>query len=130
MMKNGVNISLTIDRNIQKEISKKLERAVKNFRANRASVIVTNPKTGAIIAMVNYPSYDPNQFTNVHEIEPITKEYSNPLFELFGHPMMVVDSQSGTISTNIDGKRLKLRDATEAEITNGAITKYKFKNGF
>lgn len=131
IMQNGVNISLTIDRNIQKEISKRLEKAVKAYKANKWSVIVTDPKTGAIIAMVNYPSYDPNQFTDVYELEPVLySEYSNPAFELFGLPLYVVDSQSGTISSNIEGKRVKLRAATEDEISNSAVQKYKYKNKF
>lgn len=130
MMQNGANITLTIDRNIQKEISKRLETAVKAYRANRASVIVTNPKTGAVVAMANYPSYDPNEFTSVHEIEAIPSEYSNPMYELFGQPMFVIDSLSGSISTNIDGKRLKLRTATEEDMQNSALQKYHYKNRF
>jgi cell division protein FtsI/penicillin-binding protein 2 len=61
-MKSGIDLSLTIDRVVQAEISKILERSVKSFRANKGSVIVMDPKTGAIIAMVNYPNYDPNEF--------------------------------------------------------------------
>ncbi len=130
-MKNGVDITLTIDRNIQKEISKILERNVKNFRANRGSVVVTDPKTGAILAMANYPNYDPNQFTAVGELEPVLyQDYKNPAYDLFGYPMFVVDSQNGTISHNIDGKLMKLRPATDDEIGNSAIQKFKYKNGF
>jgi cell division protein FtsI/penicillin-binding protein 2 len=131
ILKNGINVTLTIDRNIQKEISKKLESAVTRFRANRGSVIVTDPTTGAIIAMVNYPHYDPNNFTNVYDMEKVLYEkYPKPSEDLFGYPLFVVDSSSGTLSTNIDGKRIKMRDATESEIWNFAIMKYKFKNGF
>jgi cell division protein FtsI/penicillin-binding protein 2 len=117
ILKNGINVTLTIDRNIQKEISKKLESAVTRFRANRGSVIVTDPTTGAIIAMVNYPHYDPNNFTNVYDMEKVLYEkYPKPSEDLFGYPLFVVDSSSGTLSTNIDGKRIKMRDATESEI--------------
>lgn len=131
MMKNGIDITLTIDRNIQKEISKILERNVKNFRANRGSVVVTDPKTGAILAMVNYPNYDPNQFTAVGELEPVLyTDYKNPVYDLFGFPMFVVDSENGIISHNIDGKLVKLRQATDDEIGNSAIQKFKYKNGF
>lgn len=33
--KNGIDVSLTIDRNIQKEIGTMLKRAVEGFRANK-----------------------------------------------------------------------------------------------
>ncbi len=131
ILKNGINVTLTVDRNIQKEISKKLESAVTRFRANRWSVIVMDPISGAIIAMVNYPNYDPNNFTNVYDMEPVLYlNYPNPSTDLFGYPLFIIDSASGTLSTNIDGKRIKMRDATDDEIANFAITKYKFKNWF
>ena len=131
ILKNGINLTLTVDRNIQKEISKKLESAIKRFRANRGSAIVMDPTTGAIIAMANYPHYDPNNFTNVYDMEPVLYvNYPNPSEDLFGYPLFIIDSASGTLSTNIDGKRIKMRDATDDEIANFAITKYKFKNGF
>ena len=130
-LKSGVDISLTIDRSIQKEIASILESSVKKFRANRASVIVMDPKTGAIIAMVNYPDYDPNNFTEVYEMEPVLYEtYPNPSWDLFGFPLFVIDSASGSISSNIDGKRVKLREANDMEIGNFAIQKFKFKNGY
>ena len=131
ILKNGINVTLTVDRNIQKEISKKLENSVTKFRANRGSVIVMDPTTGAIIAMVNYPNYDPNNFTNVYDMEPVLYvNYPNPSSDLFGYPLFIIDSASGTLSTNIDWKRIKMRDATDDEIANFAITKYKFRNGF
>lgn len=131
ILKNWINVTLTVDRNIQKEISKKLETAIIKFRANRGSVIVMDPTTGAIIAMVNYPNYDPNNFTNVYDMEPVLYvNYPNPSIDLFGYPLFIIDSASGTLSTNIDGKRIKMRNATDDEIANFAITKYKFRNGF
>lgn len=129
--KSGVDITLTIDRNIQKELSKRLETFVKRFRANQGSVIVMDPKTGAITAMVNYPDYDPNNFTDVYELEPVLySRYRNPAFDLFGYPLFVIDSQKGDRATNIEGRRVKIREATQAEIENFAIQKYKYKNGY
>ena len=90
-----------------------------------------DPTTGAIIAMANYPNYDPNNFTNVYDMEPVLySAYPNPSEDLFGYPLFIIDSNSGTLSTNIDGKRIKMKPATDEEIANYAITKYKFKNGF
>lgn len=90
-----------------------------------------NPKTGAIIAMVNYPDFDPNSFPDVYDMEPVFYSiYENPSFDLYGVPLFVADAMSGTILSNIEGKRFKLREATEPEIANFAIMKYKFKNSF
>lgn len=90
-----------------------------------------NPKTGAVVAMVNYPDYNPNFFTDVYDMERVSyATYPNPIFDLWGQPLFVEDTQSGTFLANIDGKRLKLREARDDEWTNFAIIKYKYINRF
>lgn len=81
--------------------------------------------------MANYPDFDPNNFTSVYELEPVIySQYKNPSFDLFGYPLFVIDSQNGTTATNIGGKRVKIREATDDEVANYAIQKYKYKNGY
>ncbi len=57
---NGSNIFLTIDVNIQSIVEKYLEKGVKDNDAPAGSVILMRPKTGEILAMATYPSYDLN----------------------------------------------------------------------
>lgn len=59
---SGATLYLTIDRNIQYLIQSELEQAVIQYGAQRGSVIVLNPKTGAMLGMANYPTYDPNDY--------------------------------------------------------------------
>lgn len=90
-----------------------------------------DPKTGAVRAMVNYPDYDANNYTNVYEMEKVDyNRYKNPFFDLFGTPLYVIDTLSGTTYANIDGQRLKLRDATIADLNNFSLSKYKYKNKY
>jgi len=63
--KNGSDVVLTIDRNIQAMAYSAIESAVKVNKAVSGSVVIMDPKTGAIKAMVNYPSYDPNNYSAV-----------------------------------------------------------------
>ncbi|MDD2486978.1 MAG: penicillin-binding protein 2 [Candidatus Gracilibacteria bacterium] len=127
---NGADIKLTIDRNIQKEVSKILGEGIKEFRANRGSVVIMDPKTGAIISMVNYPDFDPNDFGSVFELEKVSYgKYPNPGFDLLGMPIFVEDSINGTDFV-FNNKKIKLRTATENESFNSAIPKYKYKNNF
>ena len=42
------------------------------YRANKISMVVMNPKTGAIVAMVNSPSFDANDFTDVYDMELVS----------------------------------------------------------
>ncbi|MSR89413.1 penicillin-binding protein 2 [Patescibacteria group bacterium] len=62
---NGSDLVLTIDRNIQQMAATAIETAVKTNQAESGSIVVMDPKTGAIRAMVNYPSYDPNNYQAV-----------------------------------------------------------------
>ena len=63
--KDGDDIVLTIDRSIQLKVEQILESAVKEYRADSGQVVIMNPKTGAIIAMAHYPTFDPNSYGDV-----------------------------------------------------------------
>lgn len=60
--KDGDDIILTIDRTIQYISETKLEEAVIKYGAESGNIIVMDPKTGAIIAMAQYPNYNPNEY--------------------------------------------------------------------
>ena len=57
---NGTDIVLTIDRAIQYMVEKKLEAGVKKYEADFGSIIVMDPLTGEILALANFPAYDPS----------------------------------------------------------------------
>ncbi|MFA5633562.1 MAG: penicillin-binding protein 2 [Candidatus Dojkabacteria bacterium] len=65
--REGKDFKLTIIPNIQNKVETILEEKVKESRAKSGSVIVMDPKTGAILAMANYPSYNPNEYWRVSE---------------------------------------------------------------
>lgn len=57
---DGYNISLTIDEVIQSITEKELAETCKKFNALGGSIVVVEPKTGDILAIATYPSYDLN----------------------------------------------------------------------
>lgn len=59
---DGSNITTTIDRGVQYIVDGELEKGVKRFGAKSGSAIVMDPKTGGIIALANYPKYDPSRW--------------------------------------------------------------------
>lgn len=80
--------------------------------------------------MANYPDYDPNDFGSVYELEKVSyARYPNPLFDFLGMPVFVEDTEKGAEYTYL-GKKILLRQATDMEIGNVAVVKYKFKNNF
>ncbi|RDI74991.1 Cell division protein FtsI/penicillin-binding protein 2 [Gaiella occulta] len=58
----GRNVTLTIDHQIQANAEQVLAATVKRFKARGAAAIVMDPRTGAILAMANYPTFDANAF--------------------------------------------------------------------
>jgi len=72
--KDGLH--LTIDINIQAESEKVLENLIEKFQAKRGSVIVEDPYSGKILAMVSLPSFNPNDYYNF----PV-KDFMNPNIE-------------------------------------------------
>ncbi|KKU11275.1 MAG: Peptidoglycan glycosyltransferase [Parcubacteria group bacterium GW2011_GWB1_45_7] len=60
--KNGEDLYLTIDRNIQFQAEKLLGELVAEYSAESGTVIVENPTTGAILAMASKPDFDPNTY--------------------------------------------------------------------
>ena len=60
--KAGENLALTVDRNIQSYTESALKNGVEAARATEGSVIVMNPNNGRVLAMANYPSYNPAEY--------------------------------------------------------------------
>ena len=61
----GGDLVLTLDREIQFRAQEALAAAVKSNRAKDGTVIVMDPRTGDILAMVSYPWFDPNHLTHI-----------------------------------------------------------------
>ncbi len=66
--KDGDELTLTIDRNIQYVVCEKLRAAVARHGADSGSAVVLDPKTGAVMAMCNAPDYDDNDFSQVTDL--------------------------------------------------------------
>lgn len=64
---DGNDITLTIDRVVQKYVETELEKQVKAVQAPSGQALVLNPKTGALIAVANYPTFDPNLYWESYE---------------------------------------------------------------
>jgi cell division protein FtsI (penicillin-binding protein 3) len=60
----GVTLELTIDTYLQHIAERELERAVLEHRADAGTVVVLDPNTGETLAMANWPTFNPNAFTD------------------------------------------------------------------
>lgn len=64
---NGQDVVLSIDRSIQYKAEKLLADGLVKSRATKGSIVVMNPNNGQIMAMANFPTYDPSKYTEVDD---------------------------------------------------------------
>lgn len=58
----GADLVLTLNYEIQYFACQELKRAIKKHGAEGGTLIVMEPKTGKILALCNYPDFDPNEY--------------------------------------------------------------------
>lgn len=58
--RSGQNLLLTLDDSIQYYVEKELETGVKSSSATSGVAIVVRPRTGEVLALAGYPTFDPN----------------------------------------------------------------------
>lgn len=115
----GDNVVLTIDEKIQWIVEREIDKAMEDTHAEAAMAVVQNPRTGEILALVNRPTFNPNDARHVtpamlkdHAISDIyepgsvfkTVTYSAALNEGLIRTTDNVDCQGGVI--NLNGLRI------------------------
>ncbi|MGB7949609.1 MAG: penicillin-binding protein [Candidatus Binatia bacterium] len=62
-MPAGGDMHLTLDTSIQHVAERELEATIRKYRAKAGIAIVVEPFTGQVLALANYPSFNPNNFS-------------------------------------------------------------------
>lgn len=62
--KPGSDFVLSLDSNLQHIAYRELESAVKQHRAKAGAVVILDSRTGEVLALANYPGYNPNNRNN------------------------------------------------------------------
>ena len=96
----GIDLQTHLDKTIQLIIEEKLAAGIEKYGASEGSVVVMDPKNGAILGMTTYPFYDPSNYTS----------YSN---EYFKNPVVSSSFEPGSIF-----KILVMSAALDAEVVN------------
>ena len=78
---SGKNITLTIDINIQSIAYHQLNEAIKENNAKAGSIVVIEPKSGDILGLVNYPSFDPSNRKNLIDMSKLRNRATIDIFE-------------------------------------------------
>ena len=59
---SGVNMTLTINYDIQEALERELDNAYKKYNPDQALGIVMDPKTGEVLALSSYPNFSPSKY--------------------------------------------------------------------
>jgi len=116
----GINLITSIDKPIQITVDKKLKDGITKYGAAGGSVIVMEPKSGGVLAMASYPSYDPSEYFNYGDV-------------LFNNPVISSSFEPGSVfkviimASALDAKVIK--PDTKCDICGGPlrIGKYSIK---
>ena len=75
---NGVQVTLTIDAELQQMIEQRLMETLEKSPIKRGTVIALNPQNGDVLAMVSLPTYDSNLFAKGIDTETYKNLIENP----------------------------------------------------
>ncbi len=78
----GLHVELSIDQMVQHIVEEEIARVAAEFEPAGISVIVSEPATGAVLGMGNYPTYDPNEFHDTTRY-PIAWQRNRALTDVF-----------------------------------------------
>ena len=78
---DGLNVALSVDLMVQHIVEQEVARLAAEYNPESVSVIVSEPSTGAVMAMANYPTYYPNEFYNTKKY-PIDSQRNRALTDL------------------------------------------------
>lgn len=120
-VENGSDLYLTIDVNIQSIIEKYLQEGVSQANASAGSVIAMNPKTGEILGMASYPSYNLNDPFSLGDIDTTSmsaNEKAENLYKKWSDRNVSATYEPGSTFKTIMSSIALEEGITEAEISN------------
>jgi len=133
---NGLHVVLNLDAAIQEIVQRELGKQVDHYQAEWGVAVCMNPHTGQVLALANYPSFDPAQAGNCPKdrrrnraltdpVEPgsVFKPFvmSAALSEGVTKPDEVIDCERGVF--RIGGRRLHDAHAYVALTTSKVLIK-------
>ncbi|PIP24830.1 MAG: hypothetical protein COX34_02075 [Candidatus Nealsonbacteria bacterium CG23_combo_of_CG06-09_8_20_14_all_36_12] len=77
----GDDLILTVDYNIQFLAEKLLKEAKENLEIESGSIIITDPNSGEILALANFPSFNPNEYSKIENLDIFQNSAIQKLFE-------------------------------------------------
>jgi len=123
---SGVNVSLTIDYNLQVALERELDIAMSEYNPDGALGIAMNPNTGEILALASRPTFSPSNYQN-YTIEEINRNL--PIWMTYepGSTFKII-----TLASALEEKIVDLNNDNYSDsgaVTVGGATLHCWKHG-
>jgi len=122
--RDNFDIITNIDFNIQKKSEELLKENTEKWQAESGNIIVMEPKTGKILAMANYPNFDPNNYSSFS-----INKFNNPAVQSLYEPGSVF--KIITVAAGLDAKKItpqtKYYDTGEVVVNKKTIRNWDLK---
>lgn len=106
---DGSDLYLTINRGVQAILERKIIQGVERYGAKSGAFVVLEPKTGRVLAMGSYPSFDPGNFrplqTAADKESKHQKEFRNLAIAMTYEPGSVM--KSITVAAALDSEKIE-----------------------
>lgn len=123
---DGINMTLTINYNLQASLERELDNAVSKYNPDQALGIIMNPNSGEILAISSRPNFEPSEYQN-YTTEEINRNL--PIWMTYepGSTFKII-----TLATALEEKVVDLEKDTFTDtggITVGGATLHCWKHG-
>jgi cell division protein FtsI/penicillin-binding protein 2 len=114
---SGIDLLTSIDKRVQTIVEYELEKGIEKYQATGGSVTIMDPKNGKIMAMANFPAYDPSDYASYND-------------SLFKNPVITDTFEPGSIlkvvvmAAGIDAKVVE--PDTPCDICSGPLKLDKY----
>jgi cell division protein FtsI (penicillin-binding protein 3) len=113
---DGYSITLSIDSAIQHLIEVELQRIAENYQPEKATIIVSDPHSGFILGLANYPTFNLNQYSTA----PLEHQKNTAITDLIepGSTFKIIPA-AGVVEAGLANANTLIDCASEVVMYNG-----------
>ena len=120
----GMNVTLTINDEIQKAVERELDNAVTKYNPDRAIALVMNPNNGEILAMSSRPNFSPSNYQK-YTVEEINRNL--PIWATYepGSTFKIITLAAALEEKKVDLYKDKYHDSGSIKVENATLHCWK-----
>lgn len=121
---DGINMTLTINSQIQASLERELDNAVKKYNPDQALGIVMDPNSGEILAISSRPNFDPTNYQD-YTTEEINRNL--PIWATYepGSTFKIITLASALEENLVDLEHEHFHDSGSIQVENARIKCWK-----